>query len=179
MPLLTIYSNGLRNPMLFFELPDAFAHFVIHGVRVRRVSRYPSLDTKSILNVSEVRELQMEEAAGDNRMIYKWFGSLDPSVWLAAFGYKHLFLWHEVSISCPKADEIFELNKTLELGEEASWTAERLSTVDAVSSLYLPACEMVKHMDGVGFYNDNGMSVQTVPCSSFAETVTGPPHYFW
>lgn len=165
--------------MLFFELPDAFAHFVIHGVRVRRVSRYTSLDTKSILNVSEVHELQMEEAVGDNRMIYKWFGSSDPSVWLAAFGYKHFFLWHEVSISCPSADEIFEQNKTLELGEEASWTAERLSAVGAVSSLYRPACQMVKQMDGVGFYNNNEMSVQTDPSYSFAETVTAPPYYFW
>jgi hypothetical protein len=165
--------------MLFFVIPDSFAHFAIHGVRVRRISRYPSLNTKSLLNVAEVRELQMDEASGDSCMIYKWFGSLDPSTWLADFGYKHLFLWHEVSISCPMADEILEQNKTLELGEEAFWTPEMLLNVDAVPSIYLPACIMVKQMDGIGFYNNNEMTVQTAQSSSVAGTETAPPWYFW
>ena len=165
--------------MLFFEVPDSFGHFAIHAVRVRRVSRYASLHTNSILNVSEVRELQMEEAVGDHCMIYKWFGSLDPSMWLTGFGYKHLFLWHEVNISCPKADKIFEENKTLALGEVASWTSETVATVDAVQSLCIPACEMLKQMDGIGFYNNNEISIQPARNSSTTQAETAPPYYFW
>lgn len=94
--------------------------------------------------------------------------------------YKRLFIWHEVSISCPKADEMFQQNKTLELGEETSWTVEKLSKVEAVQSMYLPACEILKKMDGVGCYNDNEIDARASQSSvSSAEAEPPAPYFFW
>src|SRR5271170_4370905 len=114
--------------MLFFEVPNSLAHFLVFGVRVRRVNRYRSLDYKSILAVSEIRELQMFDAQGDGCTIWKAVGSLEPHTLLVQQGQnqKWLYLWHEINISCPKADEMFQLNKSIELGEEAPWTPEKL-----------------------------------------------------
>ena len=175
-------SEGLRNPLVFFEVPGHLSRLVIFGVRVRRITRYRSLDAKSLLAVSEVRELQIEFVGGESCTIWKAVGCLDPSMMLAQEGYQYkwLYLWHEVSISCPKANEMFEQNKSIELGDEAPWTPETLSNIDAVQSMYLPACEMLKQMDGVGFYNDNAIDTQPVQSSAAAaETEPPQPYYFW
>lgn len=115
--------------------------------------------------------------------IWKAVATSEPSTKLEYLGtglsYKWNYLWHEVSISCPKADHILEQNKTLELGEETSWTPEKLSAVDALPSLYLPACEMVKQMDGVGFSNNNEMPIQATPAPSLAEFQAPQEYYFW
>jgi len=66
----------------------------------------------------------------------------------------HLYSWYETSISCPPIDSALKVSQTLEIGEEASWTSEEVS--DFVENLIRPACQMLKQMDGVGYYNDNG-----------------------
>ncbi len=59
-------------------------------------------------------------------------------------------------MSCAELDTFLEENKKLELGEEAGWTPEGLSKVDAAKSIYLPAIAMLKEMDGLGQNNHNG-----------------------
>ena len=66
-------------------------------------------------------------------------------------------LWYEATVSSVNADTVLEMNKTLELGEEAAWTASELEKLDAAADVFLPALGMVKGMDGVGFYNNNGL----------------------
>jgi hypothetical protein len=60
----------------------------------------------------------------------------------------------ELDITCPLLDEKLDVNTTLENGEEASWHADEVTGL--VENLIRPACHMLKQMDGVGFYNDNG-----------------------
>jgi hypothetical protein len=168
--------------MLFFEVPDACRHLAVFGVRVRRINRYRSIDTKSMLNVSEVRELQMFDTPGDGCIIWKAVGCVAPDSSLTTQQgnrYKWFYLWHEVSISCPKADEMFEQNNSVELGEETSWDSKKLSEIHAAQSLCLPACAMLKQMDGVGFYNDNNIDVEHILGASEAQQEPPVPYFFW
>ena len=171
--------------MLFFEVPQGFERFQIYGVRVRRISRYRSQDTKSMLNISEVRELQMFDVPGDDCIIWKAVGSTEPYTSIIdpfqGQKYNMLFLWHEVGISCPEADEMFDENKKIELGEEASWNPRKLAEINALQSLYRPACEMLKQMDGVGFYNDNEIDAEAVlrAAAGSQREAEKKAYYFW
>lgn len=167
--------------MLFFEVPHSLRHFAVFGVRARRIYRYRSQNSKSMLNVSEVRELQMFDVEGDGCTIWKALGSNQPDTALVEQGqiYKWLYLWHEVSISCPEADEMFEQNKSIELGEETSWDSKKLQDVNTVQSLYLPACEMLKQMDSVGFYNDNEIDAESNHSASVTEQLPDAEYFFW
>lgn len=170
--------------MLYFEVPQIFECLQIHGVRVRRINRYRSQNNKSSLNISEVRELQMFDVPGDGCTIWKAIAStqshtkiLDP---FQGQKYNMLYLWHEASISCPEADEIFEQNKNIELGEEARWNSKDLTDIGAMQCLYQPACEMLKQMDGVGFYNDNEIDAEAVLRASRTQSqAEKKPYYFW
>ena len=164
-------------PMLFFEVPHCFQDFAVFGVRVRRVARYKSLHGNSMLNVSEVRELQMFDTEGEVCTIWKAVGCPEPDT-LLSLGYKMFYIWHEVSISCPEADAMFEQDKDIELGEEASWDTKKLSEIHTIQALYLPACEMLKRMDGIGFYNDNGMDARAVQ-SAYEVEKQPAEYYFW
>lgn len=129
--------------------------FVIDGIRVHRISRYSSADHKSVLKVSEITELDVN-AIVDPTTDITVFKAI-PSGILRP-GCEKVDLWHEVSISSVDANKVFEQNKKLELGDEAGWTTEYLSKVHALEAMLLPACEMLKRMDGVGYYNDNGVN---------------------
>jgi hypothetical protein len=151
----------------------------VDAVRVRRTSKYDSFDSRSasVLNVSEIRELKEESTTTSNdSVIYKWFGAEETSVWLQDFGFKHLFLWHEVAISAPEITSLLQENIALELGEEASWNAEQLSAA-TLQSVVLPACEMVKQMDGVGFYNHNEIN-PSIPVAPTKQK-EGEPYSYW
>ena len=166
------------NPMLSFEVPHAFRFtFAVCGVRMRRISRYRSVLANSMLNISEVRELQMFDSLGEGCTVWKIMGCTETDTQLLTEGHKWFYIWHEVSISCPDADKLFEQNKIVELGEEAPWDFEKLSNINAIQSLYIPACEMLKQMDGVGFYNDNGAEASSARNAQRFKKET--PYYFW
>lgn len=88
--------------------------------------------------------------------------------------------WHEASISSTRADTLLRQNTALELGDEADWSLETLDDLDVSKDFYLPACEMLKQMDGVGIHNDNGISVTDFPeWRRFAGSSTAKPYVFW
>ena len=70
--------------------------------------------------------------------------------------------WFEVSISSAQLDIILQQNERLGLGEEARWTPQEVSDLDIAKSIYLPALEMLKQMDGVGQYNHNGINIRSM-----------------
>jgi hypothetical protein len=45
--------------------------------------------------------------------------------------------------------------------------------------MYIPACEMLREMDGVGLYNDNGVDVLATPPASEKGYKPPKPYYFW
>src|ERR1700742_4497861 len=110
--------------MISFEVEEALSFFQVIGVRIHHVSRYISQNAESILKVSKVHELQYDQTVADRSTSYKAIGSLDAGTFVDGVG-KWLYHWHEVSISCANADEMFKQN--LVLGEKPSWTPEKLS----------------------------------------------------
>jgi hypothetical protein len=142
--------------MLFFQLDEMMAkRFELAGVRVHRISRYKSNDAKSILKISNLHLLDILMFSAPDGLYFK----LSP-VPVDCKPCEKLGEWFEVSISSAQLNGILEQNEKLVLGEEAKWTPEEVSDLDIAKSIYLPALEMLKQMDGVGQYNHNGIDIR-------------------
>lgn len=68
--------------------------------------------------------------------------------------------WYEVRITSPTIDQAIQENEQLQLGSEASWCPSDIA--ESVKQLCYHACQMLKQMDGVGFYNNNGLKVEKI-----------------
>jgi len=90
------------------------------------------------------------------------------------FACEKLDYWHEVNISSARAEEVLKANTELELGEEASWD---LSKIKAAEHIYLPALEMLKQMDGIGWWNENGIDIRNRPLPPPQQPQQ--PYVFW
>jgi hypothetical protein len=142
--------------MLFFQLDDITAkRFELAGVRVHRISRYKSNNAKSILKITNLQLLDILIFSAPDAIYFK----LSP-VPACCKPCEKLGEWFEVSMSSTQLDDILEQNEKLGLGEEAEWTPEEISDLDIAKSIYLPALEMLKQMDGVGQYNHNGIDIR-------------------
>ena len=152
---LTYYRPETNSPFLAFKIDNSLVgreKLSLDGVRVHRIVECMSMDATSVLHISEIHDLDVNAQIGKNHTIYK----AEPNT-IARPGCEKVDYWHEVSISSTKATRDFEGNKTLLFGDETSWTPESLSKQDVAGSMYRPACEMLKQMDGIGFWNDNGI----------------------
>jgi hypothetical protein len=167
-----------KEPRLTFELKEALVQqFSLDGIRVHRVNKYArraagaeggspasaaarATRDSSYLKIDEVLELYLRNRIAPNKVVV--FDAYPhategkkPSDFQGTVPY-----WFEVSIHSTKVDEVLAQNEKLGLGDEAAWLPEHF--VDAAQALYLPACEMLKQMDGVGYHNDNGKDIQEV-----------------
>ncbi|RYP67721.1 hypothetical protein DL770_008559 [Monosporascus sp. CRB-9-2] len=64
-------------------------------------------------------------------------------------------MWIEASIHSNMVSEAFEENESLEVGDEAKWSAEELSESGVFDDLIRTATQTVKQMDGVGYWSNN------------------------
>jgi hypothetical protein len=166
----------LRIPALYFEMDDSLCEqYELCGVRVHRISQYKSKDENSILEVRECRDFDVGSrpvpGPGRPRTVFYAISNIEERDRVPC---DKLDYWHEVSVSSAQAMEIFEQNLQLELGEEASWN---LSEVKAAEAIYLPSLEMLRKMDGVGWWNDNGVDVKKVPPPPPRQAQQ--PYIFW
>ena len=143
---------------------------------VHHTSKYKSADkaANSFLSVSEIRALDVDcrcPFEGATFQIYK--AESPPQRQNDSEG---LNVWHEVNISSAKVDELLKQNTSLGLGDEAEWSPEMLNELDAANSICLPACEMLKQMDGVGIHNDNGVDFREL---STSRSSPPKPFFFW
>ncbi|RYO77094.1 hypothetical protein DL764_010244 [Monosporascus ibericus] len=63
--------------------------------------------------------------------------------------------WIEASIHSNMVAEAFRENESLEVGDEAKWSAEELSESGVLDDLIRTATQTVKQMDGVGYWSNN------------------------
>ncbi|OTA75608.1 hypothetical protein M434DRAFT_383882 [Hypoxylon sp. CO27-5] len=63
--------------------------------------------------------------------------------------------WYEVSIQSKLVNKAVQQNRNLELGEEVDWSPEQLWDAGAFDGLIQSATDMVKKIDGVGYWGDN------------------------
>jgi hypothetical protein len=64
-------------------------------------------------------------------------------------------MWYEVCLKSDMISAALEENTELELGDEVSWTAQELLECGAIDRLVQKAADVVKGLDGVGYWNDN------------------------
>ncbi|TRX98697.1 hypothetical protein FHL15_000039 [Xylaria flabelliformis] len=64
-------------------------------------------------------------------------------------------VWYEAFLKSDNLSKAFEQNETLEFGDEVQWVSEELLKSGAVEALIQKAADMVRNMDGVGYWNDN------------------------
>ena len=175
-------SSSPKNPKpsLYFKLDDSFAEdskLVIDSILVHRITKHKSTDREgSILSISEVRALDVDSRYPFDGAKFQVYRALSPLE--HQNGTDGLDVWYEASISSAKANDLLRQNVTLELGDEAGWTPEELEQLGAASAMYLPACEMLKQMDGIGLHNNNGIDLREARPPS--ETIQQPNlEYFW
>jgi hypothetical protein len=166
---------------MFFNINVPMAErFEITGVRSNRILKYKSKDTKSMFKISELYALDIQtfSVAQESTVYFK----LSPGPATRKPSQKPgLVHWFEASISSVELDKIMEENEKLGLGEEAQWNPEQISELGIAKSIYLPALEMLKKMDGIGQYNYNGQDVRS-GLSVSASQLTGEPdqqYKFW
>jgi hypothetical protein len=161
---------------LFFQLDEPISkRFELAGVRVYRICQYKSKDVKSILKISELNLLDIVPSNPEKSLTY--FKLLPGPAGRKAC--TRLGQWFEVSISSVQLDSLLEQNKNLEFGEEAAWTPEEVSDLEIAKSIYLPACEMLKKMDGIGQHNDNGIDVRSGMSTATSQATPKPKEEFW
>jgi len=128
-------------------------HTAVVAVRVRHIARYTSKDGRSLLDLTYLRDMDVQFPEG---------GEHDDSSRLEAFPMTEAVArgvfssWYEASVSSVKAEEIFVENEGIATGDESQWDIGTLSAAGVLEALYTPALEMVRQMDGVGATVDNG-----------------------
>ena len=135
-------------------------------IRVCRKLRFKHTQHDALLCIYELQELESQSRSTDNNEEYlatvmsEQTSELLPS-------------WYEVGITCPTIDQILQSNQSLSLGDEADWQPDDLSNF--AENIFRPACQMLKQMDGIGFYNNNGYKIEDfVPAP-----IPVPPEVFW
>jgi hypothetical protein len=135
--------------------------FKILSIRVHRMNKHTSPDGKSYLKIDEVQDLSIRCRSA----LQKPAIVFDASPWVEDELHSEAFLipnWIEASIYSTEVDDLLSQNQKLELGDEAGWLPEHFAKADAAEALYLPACEMLKQMDGIGYHNEHPKKVQEI-----------------
>jgi hypothetical protein len=147
----------------------------LEGIRLHKVNSHRSTSNKSILVLTEILDLECQigkPKGQDNvHVISARCDKMIPGS--DGDGEKR---WFTASIESVRGNEILAQNVDLELGDEAGWTPETFATVGVLGDLYIPACQMLKEMDDVGFYNNNG--VRRAPRAPKPEPPQ-TPYSFW
>lgn len=150
--------------------------FQLDEIRVHRICTYKSKDQRSILKISELQSLAVGDRPMPDHPGMMQFMAISAERDVKPF--KKLGIWHEVSISSVVANEMFEENTNLEVGNDASWTPEILSKCEAAQAMYLPALTMLKQMDGVGYHNDHGYPEESPKVGELKQPSV-PMQHFW
>ncbi|KAI8965589.1 hypothetical protein F5Y11DRAFT_312771 [Daldinia sp. FL1419] len=162
-------------PLLEFNVKEVYKARILL-VRTRNVASYtkkvqniqpvangsgPEPATSSILEIHEVHDMAPKttsyHAKGNMTIMFEQYGG--------ASQLGQLPIWYEASLQSKVINEALEQNQNLELGEQVTWTPERLQEAGAFDDIVKSAIEVVKQIDGVGYWGDNcqDVSIHGVP----------------
>ncbi|KAI1435699.1 hypothetical protein GGR50DRAFT_686897 [Xylaria sp. CBS 124048] len=156
---------GDRLPELEVSYDVSYNHIEIIAVRTRNTARYCSeprtgstCSTQTEPN-KDVQRLYISEIWEMNRTS-KTEGKQHVRIKFSRYknkgGHPGLALvWYEAFLKSDTLSNAFKQNKKMELGNEATWTADELLKSGSVDHLVRKAAKMVEKMDGIGFWNDN------------------------
>ncbi|PQE07049.1 hypothetical protein CJF30_00009472 [Rutstroemia sp. NJR-2017a BBW] len=142
-----------NKPNHAIQVPDYLFPFVeIYSLRIRKTKSYLSQDRQSKLHITEVDKScgDMLKVKDKNINVYIYREEKKEQT-------DEETNWFEVSLTSVMMDEFLKENTQLQLGQETKWRLKDLITNKVSDSLIRPACAMLTQMDGVGFYNNNGL----------------------
>ena len=137
----------------------------IKAVRVLTKWRHAGIGfTDSMLEVTEVEQLEFGPSRNPGD---KWEGHF-----ARAWSKKKTRMmrdkgefprWYEASVVSRTAEELFGQNQSLLIGQKTAWTTKEMRKKGIFASLYLPAIQMLRRMDGCGANEDNHVNTDKVP----------------
>src|SRR5262249_29152281 len=128
------------------------------SLRVHHQFRWLSRDGKSVLNVTEVEDLDMipclrlpgsEPPRRNEWLLYA--GSPWPTSKvkeMEQMGSRNR--WYEAYITSTYAEGVFAQNGSLRFGQVTTWTTDELKQNGVWEALYRPALRMLGHLDKIG-----------------------------
>jgi hypothetical protein len=148
----------------------------LEGIRLHKVNFHRSSDKRSVLVLTEILEfesfLRKPKGAGNSWVIRACCDDL-----ISGSDADNHRRWFTASIESVRANEILAQNATLELGEEAGWTPKSFAMASILDDFCIPACGMLKQMDGVGYHNNNGIRRSTATAGPAPPPK--PEYQFW
>ncbi|KAK0632057.1 hypothetical protein B0T14DRAFT_549694 [Immersiella caudata] len=183
----TGYVRDKENPLganrhldVRFQVPGRF-DVEVTAARVLTTWRCDSSRPQgAFLEVTEVEQLDMN--ISDMKPTPNAAGKVDPGKLdrsIRAFAWSDELraakkdmgefpVWYEVSVGSHKLEEAFMQNKSLKLGEKASWDASEFICEGnaAFYDMYAPALEMARQLQQLGQYSDNGQDERYNPWHS-------------
>ncbi|KAL7627974.1 hypothetical protein AAE478_002170 [Parahypoxylon ruwenzoriense] len=122
-------------------------------VRTRNVASYTKGgegSASSVLEICEVHDMSPTSFTGtDNEATIK-FEQYPGNRQLGQLG-----TWYEATIQSKFIKEALQQNLGLEFGDTASWSPEDFRKVGAFDELIRSTTEMIKNMDGIGYWGNN------------------------
>ncbi|AEO70132.1 uncharacterized protein THITE_2036687, partial [Thermothielavioides terrestris NRRL 8126] len=159
--LLQTLDTSLRSkgaPSVYYASHESFTAEV-EEVRVLTKWRYPSLDRRSALEITEVEQMEIELPDylenGWRAFLARPWNRREAKEMRCRGEFPR---WYEAAVVSSEIEELCRLNMELGLGEKADWDPEDLRTRGVFSTLYGPALQMVREMDHVGRNDDNCQS---------------------
>ncbi|KAL2016941.1 hypothetical protein VTK56DRAFT_2817 [Thermocarpiscus australiensis] len=161
---LSVERNKTVAPELKFAVPDIFSAEV-NEVRVLTKWHHGSSDTRSVLEITEVEQMELSPLSGG---IYadasgRWKAECARPWTQKTVQQKRALAgevprWYEAAVVSSEIEALFRQNSSLKLGEKADWNAQELRSRGLLPAVYLPALQMLSGMDHVGRSDSNGLS---------------------
>ncbi|KAK4193382.1 hypothetical protein QBC35DRAFT_481420 [Podospora australis] len=151
-------NNG---PELTFGLPNL--PITIDEVRILTKWRHHSPDMSSILEITEVEQLDVEvlyeNPQATSGLIQKEIcaRSREAQECKKQEARGNFHRWYEAAVLSAALEKTFELNAHIKIGEKADWHSKTLKEEGVFLSLYSPAMKMLAQMDNHGRMDDNGL----------------------
>ncbi|XDG09229.1 hypothetical protein ABKA04_008844 [Annulohypoxylon sp. FPYF3050] len=138
-------------PIVGFTINNAYGAEIL-TFRVCNIASYDKPNTSDIMEIREVHDMLPndfvdEDGTGKGTVHFSQRPEFKERGELAT--------WYEVSLQSKKVNEALQQNRDLELGEVVDWSPKELQEAGAFDELVRSAIEVVKNIDGVGYWGDN------------------------
>ncbi|KAI1658377.1 hypothetical protein F4813DRAFT_356607 [Daldinia decipiens] len=152
IPFLEFVVKGVYQAEIVLVRTRNIASYTRNGACIQPFSNThgSKSSTSSILEICEVHDMAPRIIGRENGNVTILFDKYDGDRQRG-----QLPIWYEVSLQSKVINKALQQNQDLEIGEEVSWTPQQLQKAGAFDEIITSAIEVVKNIDGVGYWGDN------------------------
>ncbi|KAI0852774.1 hypothetical protein F5Y00DRAFT_272423 [Daldinia vernicosa] len=152
IPLLEFIVKGVYQAEIMLVRTRNIASYARKGGNIRPLSNTSGSksSTTSILEICEVHDMASRIIGRANNNVTIMFEQYRGNPQRG-----QLPTWYEASLQSKEINKALKQNRDLEIGEEVSWTPQQLRQEGAFDEIIKSATEMVKKIDGVGYWGNN------------------------